>query len=82
MDPIGYLDRKRDRAYRKRVIVTPWGDETSESFSISNGVKQSGVILPLLFSLCIDELFSLLKQSGLGFHVGLTYTGALGMPMI
>ena len=22
-DPIGYLDRKRDRAYKQRVIVTP-----------------------------------------------------------
>ena len=24
-DPIGYLDRKRDRAYKQRVIVTPAG---------------------------------------------------------
>ena len=23
LDPIGYLDRKRDRAYKQRVIVTP-----------------------------------------------------------
>ena len=32
---------------------------------------------PLLFSFYIDELFSLLKQSGLGCHVGLTYAGAV-----
>ena len=60
------------------VINVKWGDETSASFSISNGVKQGGVILPLLFSLYIDELFLLLKQSGLGCHVGLTYAGAFG----
>ena len=50
--------------------------QTSVSFSMSNGVKQGGVISPLLFSLYIDELFSLLKQSGLGCDVGLTYAGA------
>ena len=33
---------------------------------------------PLLFSLYIDELFSFLKQSGLGCHVRLTYAGAFG----
>ena len=31
-DPIGYLDRKRDRAYNQRVIVTP---VTKESHSYS-----------------------------------------------
>ena len=43
-----------------------------------NGVKQGGVISPLLFSLYIDELFLLLKQSDIGCHVGLTYAGAFG----
>ena len=46
------------------------------SFPISNGVKQGGVISPLLFSLYVDELFLLLKKSGLGCHVGSTYAGA------
>ena len=54
------------------------GDEKSASFGISNGVKQSGVISPLLFSLYIDELYLLLKESGIGCHVGLTYAGAFG----
>ena len=26
-DPLGYLDRKRDRAYKQRVIVTPVGKD-------------------------------------------------------
>ena len=58
--------------YSNQLCNVKWGNKTSARFSISNGVKQGGVILPLLFSLYIDELFSLLKQSGLGCHVGLT----------
>ena len=42
-----------------------WGGEKSANFPISNGVKQGGVISPLLFSLYVDELFLLLKKSGL-----------------
>ena len=34
--------------------------------------------LDQLFSLYIDELFILLKKSGMGCHVGLTYAGEFG----
>ena len=55
--------------YSNQLCHVKWGDETSASFSISNGVKQGGVISPLLFILYIDELFLLLKQSGIGCHL-------------
>ena len=42
------------------------GNKASDSFGISNGVKQGGVISPLLISLYINELFLLLKESGMG----------------
>ena len=64
--------------YSNQLCHVKWGDETSASFSMSNGVKQGGVTSPLLFSLYIDGPFSLLKQSGLGCHVGLTFAGAFG----
>ena len=47
-------------------------------FSISNGVKQGGVISPVLFNLYLDSLLISLKQSGLGCHINGTYMGALG----
>ena len=64
--------------YSNQQCHVKWGDAASDSFGISNGVKQGRVILPLLFSLYIDELFLLLKESVMGCHVGLTYAGAFG----
>ena len=64
--------------YSNQLCHVKWGDERSASFPTSNGVKQGGVISTLLFSLYIDEPFSLLKQSGLGCHVRVTYAAASG----
>ena len=59
--------------YSNQQCHVKWGDAASGSFGISNGVKQGGVISPLLFTLYIDKLFLLLKESGMGCHVGLTW---------
>ena len=45
---------------------------------ICNGVKQGGVLSPILFCLYIDALFVRLKQSGIGCHIGNQYAGAVG----
>ena len=45
---------------------------------VSNGVKQGGVITPVMFNLYLYNLVISLKQSGLGRHINGTYMGALG----
>ena len=55
-----------------------WDNEHSDCFKVSNGVKQGGVISPLLFSCYIDNLFAQLQHSGLDCHSGLSYAGAFG----
>ena len=44
---------------------------------MSNGVKQDGVISPILFIVYIDELIVLLKNNGFGCHVGTEFIGTL-----
>ena len=44
-------------------------------FTVSNGVKQSGVISPMLYSLYIDGLIEELKASNVGCYMGAVYAG-------
>jgi hypothetical protein len=48
-----------------------WGDKLSRSFRVSNGVRQGGVISPLLFNVYTDELSNLLCASGVGCIMGI-----------
>ena len=52
-----------------------WGSHESDSFSISNGVRQGAVSSPVLFSLYIDSLFPMLQDSGYGCHIDHLYYG-------
>ena len=53
-------------------MLCQWEDARSDNFKIFNGVKQVGVLSPLLFTLYIDQLFQRLKQLGYGCHVCMT----------
>ena len=64
--------------YVNKECHVKWANDLSEYFTVANEVKQSAVILPLLFSIYIDSLFIELKQLGLGCHVGPTFAGAFG----
>ena len=49
----------------------------SESFTVMNGVKQGGVLSPVLFVVYTDGLPLKLQESGIGCHMGGHYAGAL-----
>ena len=40
-----------------------------------NGVKQGGVLSPVLFGVYIDGLLATLKDAGIGCHIGSQFVG-------
>lgn len=64
--------------YIKQKMRVRWIDYDSDIFSISNGVKQGGILSPALFSIYIDVLLERLRDSGMGCFIGTTFAGAYG----
>ena len=48
------------------------------SKAITNGVKQGGVLSPILFGIYMDQLFDVLIIYKLGCHIGHVFMGAFG----
>ena len=64
--------------YTKQLIRVKWGTHFSDPFAVKNGVKQGGVMSPLLFTVYMDELLNRLKLSHNGCHIGDRFFGAFG----
>ena len=69
-----FVKEKKDCNQECRV---KWCYEVSHNFRVCNGVKQGGVLLPLLFNIYIDVLLERLAKSGQGCHVGRMFTACL-----
>ena len=55
-----------------------WNGRYSYSFNISNGVKQGGILSPILFCIYMDVLLYKLKVSNVGCYVGNVFLGGFG----
>lgn len=64
--------------YVKQMYSIRWANVNSREFNAYNGVKQGGVLSPILFTIYMDSLLVTLSESGLGCYVGSTFVGALG----
>lgn len=63
--------------YTRQCVRTKWNNEYSSWFDVSNGVRQGGVLSPILFNVYMDELLRRLKANDIGCHIGNVYMGAL-----
>ena len=57
-------------AYLNSSAVVSWNGTKSESFTLSNGVKQGGIISAPLFAMYIDPLLYKLQKYGKGCNIG------------
>ena len=54
-----------------------WCNSSSAPFSCKNGVKQGGVLSPILFAIYMDELLDRLAKSGVGCFIGDEFVGGV-----
>ena len=53
-----------------QTLRVQWCHTLTSSFKVCNGVKQGGVLSPILFAVYVDSLLGRLEQSGVGCHIG------------
>ena len=56
--------------YTTQSLRVKWSDTTSPQLTVMNGVKQGGVLSPILFAIYTDGLLKRLEDTGVGCHMG------------
>ena len=64
--------------YVRQSLKTHWRGYMSDEFRTTNGIRQGGVISPVLFCIYIDELLIRLEKYGEGCWIGNQFFGAIG----
>ena len=63
--------------YASQKAFVSWNSVNSIGFSVSNGVRQGGVLSPILFAVYMDELLIRLSNAGVGCYINHFFTGSL-----
>ena len=63
--------------YTEQKLQVKWDNHISQKFNVTNGVRQGGILSPLLFSVFVDELLEKLKEKGIGCYIDHLFSGAL-----
>ena len=58
--------------YEKSNTVIKWNSARSLSVKLTAGVRQGGVLSPLLFAVFVDDVLIKLERSGMGCHINHT----------
>ena len=64
--------------YERQLMRIVWNRSHSHSFKTGNGVRQGGILSPVLFCIYMDTLLEKLETEGIGCWVRGYYYGAVG----
>ena len=64
-----YIIRFLSYWYFAQKYYVKWGHSVSSSFSVSNGIRQGGLLSPLLYNVYTDDLSRRLKTAKIGCHI-------------
>ena len=73
----GYIVRVLAYWYSHQTMQVKWGGSISAPFGVSNGVRQGGILSPILFNLYMDDLSAQLRACSTGCMVGDTIVNHL-----
>ncbi len=65
-----YLIRILAYWYTNQTMQVKWGDSVSGPFRVGNGVRQGGILSPVLFNLYVDDLSKRLNACKSGCMIG------------
>ena len=74
----GVIIRLLFDSYSRQFVHTRWNSAFSDPIPMENGVKQGGVLSPILFCIYFDELLKRIERTGIGCHIGHHFYGGLG----
>ena len=66
----GYILRMLVFWYENQTMSVRWGNLISNSFLVSNGVRQGGILSPYLFNVYMDDLSTRLNSLKIGCSLG------------
>ena len=66
----GYILRILVYWYENQKMSVRWGNLISSPFSVSNGVRQGGILSPYLFNVYMDDLSTRLNNLKIGCSLG------------
>lgn len=63
--------------YGKLSVIVRWNGHDSSSLSVLSGVRQGGILSPVLFNMYVDAIITNLKYKRFGCHIRNLYLGCI-----